>query len=293
METCGDTLDFSRNTEKAEVPSREGCGDKKKRDNQYKYWSFTYFNYKNETKETMEMKFLLEILKHECIWYIMQEEICPDTGKEHLQGCLYLKDRKRLSGIKKLGPNDIHWTDTRKISASAYYCCNRSKRKPHGQLYSHGIDIPDEDEEPIELQEPYGWQNEVMDIIETKPNNRDIHWFWEPTGKVGKTTLIKYLMVKKDALVASGKSNDIFHLISKYPKKRKIIIINAPRASQEFISYGALEHIKDGVLFSGKYNSDQLVFNYPHVFVFANCPPKHGGCIMSTDKIIEHKIVIN
>ena len=36
----------------------------------------------------------------------------------------------------------------------------------------------------------------VVDILKTEPDERTIHWFWEPKGNVGKTTLCKWLVVK-------------------------------------------------------------------------------------------------
>jgi hypothetical protein len=48
-----------------------------------------------------------------------------------------------------------------------------------------------------------------------------INWYWETTGGVGKTTLCKYLVGKHDALMLTGKSNDMYHMISKFPQKNK------------------------------------------------------------------------
>ena len=39
----------------------------------------------------------------------------------------------------------------------------------------------------------------VVDILKTEPDERTIHWFWEPKGNVGKTTLCKWLVVKRGA----------------------------------------------------------------------------------------------
>ena len=230
---------------------------------QKNYWAFTLVNYTEEEVEAIE-----QIGKHECDWYVFQEEICPESGSPHLQGQLKLKNKQRMTSLKKWNDR-IHWEETKKITASIAYCSRETKRKPGGRIFTRGIEIP----EQIELEEPYGWQLEVLEIIKTKPDKRTIHWFWEKEGHMGKTILAKYLVVKHNALILSGKSSDMYQMLNKYPDKRKLIVCNVPRSAQDYINYGALEQIKDGLVFSGKYEGAQIVFNCPHVFVFANEPP--------------------
>lgn len=231
------------------------------RETQHTYWCFTFNNYSVEQVEQME-----QILRHECRWYVFQEEV-GRQGTEHLQGTICLKVKQRLTQMKKINPK-IHWEATKSVSASIAYCTKAATAT--GKIYTHGIDVP----EQLDVDEPRGWQTEVVDIISSKPDKRTIHWFWEPNGNVGKTTLCKWLVVKRDALMLTGKSADMFHMLAKYPKKRKVIVVDVPRSSLEYINYGAIEMVKNGLVFSGKYDSAQLVFNCPHVIVFANEPPK-------------------
>lgn len=222
------------------------------------YWSFTYNNYDS-------IEILESIFRPLCEWYIFQEET-GESGTQHLQGTLCLKKKMRLTELKSLN-SKIHWEATKCVKASILYCQKKETRT--GKIYTHGIELPEE----VEVEEPFGWQVQIMDIIKEKPDKRTIHWFWEPNGNVGKTTLCKYLVVKHNALMLSGKSSDMFHMISKFPNKRNLIIVDVPRSSQDFINYGAIEQIKNGLIFSGKYEGDQLVFNCPHLIVFANEPP--------------------
>jgi len=224
---------------------------------QYVYWCFTYNNYTVETIETVET-----IFSHECKWYMFQEET-GENGTPHLQGTICLNKKQRLSELKKIDPK-IHWEPTKSVKASIEYCSKYQTRT--GRLYSKGVKLP----KPIKTSKPYGWQTEVMEIIETEPDERTIHWFWEPNGCVGKTALCKYLVVHKNALMLTGKSTDMYHALAENEDKRELILIDVPRSSQDYINYGAIEQIKNGLVFSGKYNSTQLVFNSPHVIVFAN-----------------------
>jgi len=73
----------------------------------------------------------------------------------------------------------------------------------------------------------------------------------------------------------------MYHMISKFQNKRKIILVDCPRSQQDYLNYGALEQIKTGLIFSGKYEGTQLVFNCPHVIVFANAPPQNLDCFSS------------
>lgn len=218
------------------------------------------------------MDHMLGIMKVECDWYVFQEEVGDEEETPHLQGVLKTKTRKRLSGMKSmLGPK-LHWEPMRSMKASIAYCSAVQKRMVGGHLWVHGIEI----EDPVEVDEPYGWQLQVMEIIKEKPDRRSIYWFWEPDGNKGKSTFSKYLVVRHNALMVGGASKDMFHALAKEPGKRKLIVVDIPKEKNDFINYGAIEAIKNGLVFSGKYEGAQLVFNCPHVFVFANKPPDAG-----------------
>ncbi|AEI54346.1 rep protein [Picobiliphyte sp. MS584-5 nanovirus] len=232
-----------------------------KQGTQHTFWCFTLNNYTAEQIEHLELVF-----KHECKWYLFQEEVGEKCGTPHLQGQICLKTRMRMTELKRIDMK-ISWRATKSCTASLEYC--KKKETSTGKIYYHGMDVPDQ----VDLEEPYGWQLDILNVLKDKPHNRIIHWYWEPTGGKGKTSLSKYLVVKHDALMLTGKSNDMYHMISKFPKKRKLFIVDCPRSQQDYINYGAIEQIKNGLIFSGKYEGAQLVFNAPHVIVFANEPP--------------------
>ncbi|MBA7548452.1 hypothetical protein ES705_40910 [subsurface metagenome] len=231
-----------------------------KQGTQSSYWFFTLNNYEIEQIEQIE-----QVLKHECEWFVFQEEI-GESGTPHLQGTIKLKVRQRLTQLKCIDPG-IHWEPTKSVKASIAYCSKEASR--NGSQWVHGITLP----KVVKTHEPYGWQKQVIDIIATEPDERTIHWFWEPTGNVGKTCLCKYLVVKHNALMLTGKSNDMYNMLAKYPDKQELILVDCPRSQQDYINYGAMEQIKNGLVFSGKYEGAQLVFNCPHIFVFANQEP--------------------
>jgi hypothetical protein len=185
-----------------------------------------------------------------------------------------------MTQLKVINPK-IHWENTKSVKASIEYCTKYETRS--GRIYSYGIEIP----EKLDIENPYGWQLDIMAILKNTPDKRTIHWFWEPKGNVGKTTLCKYLVVKHDALMLNGKSADMYHMLAKYPNKRKLVICDIPRSSVGYINYGAIESIKNGLIFSGKYEGAQLVFNCPHVIVFANEPPDRSQCSADRWNVVE------
>lgn len=183
-----------------------------------------------------------------------------------------------------------HWEPTKAIKASIYYCTKLESRT--GKVYAWPMNIIPKENMPIDVMKPYGWQLEIMNIIEQKTDPRTVYWFWEPNGNVGKSQLCKYLVVKHNALMLTGKANDMYHMISKYPEKRELMIFDIPRSAKDYVSWGAIEQCKNGLVFSGKYDSCQVVFNVPHIICFANQLPDTRQLSADRWKIIDIRTLI-
>lgn len=117
------------------------------------------------------------------------------------------------------------------------------------------------------------WQRLVIDIIQTEPDDRTIHWFWSEEGKKGKSLLCKFLYLNFGAIVLGNKTNDALYLAKRYPQAN-CFLFDFPRTSLEYINYGLIENLKNGLFFSGKYESEMVCRPSPHIFCFANTPPK-------------------
>lgn len=124
---------------------------------------------------------------------------------------------------------------------------------------------------PIDDFQPRPWQQNLLSKLLEKPDNRTIFWVCDPKGGAGKTTFATYLVRNHDAIILAGKAQDMFYAYDYEP----IIIIDIPRADTlEYINYGAIEKLKDGVFFSGKYHSAlKLREQAAHVVVFSNEEP--------------------
>lgn len=238
------------------------------------YWNFTFNNYMDH------MDHLISVLNHECTWYVFQEEK-GENGTPHLQGTLKFINRKRLTQCKQLLGKELHWEITRCVNASIAYCSKEETRA--GKQWTKGIDIP----KPIKLITEFKpWQQDIINILNEEPNDRTIHWFWDNNGNIGKTALTKYICVNMNAIVLSGKQNDMFNGVLQYHKSTgkwpNVVIFDIPRSALDYVSYGGMEKIKDGMFFSGKYEGGMCVFNSPHVLCFANAKPDTS--IMSQDR---------
>lgn len=207
--------------------------------------------------------------------YVFQEEI-GENGNDHLQGYIAFNNKSRpFELFKKHFPN-IHWEKCRSPTHSIAYCSNKNKRRENGKIWVKGIHIP-ETVKCLEFDQLYPWQREVVDKL-SHPNDRTVYWFWDPEGNVGKSALVKFLCLTHDALLLSGKGSDMKYGVVSYKEKNGVypalIIVDIPRTVLDYVSYSAIEEVKNGCFFSGKYEAQMCVFNNPSIFCFANEKPK-------------------
>lgn len=199
-------------------------------------------------------------------WIFQLEEGVSKTP--HFQGCLKFKN-------PRVWPKDVlpgaHWEPCRNWKQSVAYC-----QKPEGRLggpWAYGVPIV-QPLKVIEVLKP--WQEQVKELVDEEPDDRKIYWFWESTGNAGKTAMAKFLCAKYNALFLSGKAADAKYAVSEWVAAKgevKIAIFGFSRSVEDYVSYQALEEIKDGIFFTGKYEGKMCMYNPPHVIVFANFPP--------------------
>lgn len=241
-------------------------------------WFVTLNNPSNEEIETLKT-----LTSQLCTAFEFQIEE-GNNKTPHIQGAFIFRDAKGFEWWKDKFPR-IHVETVRNKKAALEYCC-----KPEGRLdgpWSKGKP------EPIEtISNIWGWQIDCKKIVDDwSQGKRKIHWYWEPKGKFGKSDLAKYFVVHYNCLVLSGKSTDMKNGIIQYTeghperKNKLIIILDIPRVNIDYISYEAIESIKNGLFYSGKYEGGMCVMNPPIIICFANEPPK-------TDKLSEDRWVI-
>lgn len=236
---------------------------KKKQLSQRIFWHFRFSNYEKSSIDVLDA-----IFKDICVRYVFQEEL-GKQGTPHLQGAIQLKKAMRYT---EFSPDKrIHW-EPQKTCQNMYYCCKSDTR--NGVIKSMNVDLPKE----LKLITPSKpWQLEILEIFKTEPNDRTVHWFWSEHGGVGKSSFAKYCVVKENCLFfEEGKKADIMNLIFTAPISRlERIIIDIPRANCNNISYKSIESIKNGLIYSSKYEGGYKYFNPPHIIIFCNFEPQY------------------
>jgi len=228
------------------------------------HWCFTFNNYIIEDVETMETLF-----KHLAFKYCFQEE----TGKEgtpHLQGVVSLKKKMRWTEFGL--PKTIHWEKVKSLTQAYLYCCKEDTRT--GKVYSLNYKVP----KPLKLIKPetfFDWEIDIINIIKDEPDERKVYWFWSELGNIGKSSFAKYLVAKHNAVFfEEGKKADIMKLIFDVDMDEKnLIVIDIPRDNGNNVSYKSIESIKNGMIYSSKYEGGYKLFNSPHLIIFCNSPP--------------------
>lgn len=239
-------------------------------------WCFTLNNY-----DSGDVIFFTDTLDTEK--YMFQEET-GENGTRHLQGIIYFSNARTFSQMKQLH-SKCHWEKTKCIKGSVIYCCKAETRT--GKVFSKGWDIPEELELITELRE---WQMEIFQFLQTKPDQRSIHWYYDPVGNAGKSAFCKYIMNKtaKCHYFCGGKASDIAFQIIESKENPKICLFDFPKTAEGAVSYNAIEMVKNGMVQSGKYKGGLKMFNSPHVIVFSNWLPNLDA--MSADRWHIHNI---
>lgn len=133
------------------------------------------------------------------------------------------------------------------------------------------------------MQTPFPFQQSIMELVSSEPDDRTINWVFNGPGCAGKSKLMKYLRMKDEfdfARVPMGTATQIkTSVIEK--GRHKIYMVDLPRVrgsderQQEIFS--ALEEIKNGWVESAMYGKVQeLLMRPPHIWVFSNELPNRS-----------------
>lgn len=242
---------------------------RKKQVNPSKRWCFTLNNWTEDQ---------LSAIVRECDEYckvaIIGAEV-GESGTPHLQGYVEFKVKQRpLSKMK--GAAGAHWEVSKGSRIDNYEYCT----KDGDVKYLKGMKKP----KPLKIlkdEDLYPWQSAIVRLVESEPDDRSIHWFWESVGKVGKSALVKKLCAEYGGLMCSGKSADIKFSILMHHRNTgewpELIIYDVPRTSMQYVSYTGIEEVKGGCFMSSKFECGQCLMNSPHVLVFSNSEPEYSA----------------
>lgn len=248
-------------------------------------WCFTLNNYTTKEYGTIEQ----EVLALNCKYIIGKEK--GENGTPHLQGFLEFKNPRTFNFLKKINKR-FHIEKARGTTKQNYIYCSKEDN------FISNIDLRTKEQirKARILDAEYkniiwkSWQKKIIDILQNdRPDTRKIYWFWENTGNIGKSYLCKYLALTRDVIICEGKKDNIFNQVKlsiEADKEPNIILCDIPRTSYDYINYGAIEQLKNGLIYSGKYEGGQCIFEIPHVIIFANSEPDKTALSMDRWEII-------
>lgn len=139
-----------------------------------------------------------------------------------------------------------------------------------------------------------GCQPDIEKLI-LESGDRDILWFFEPGGNVGKTFITKYMAVHHGCIpfAGSGGIANYIYTLAQYimaGDEPDVVLVDLPRTMCDRKNvYSLIEMVKNGLVTNEKYISGCLVFIEPKVCVFANVPPDTERLSHDRWKIFEIK----
>ena len=218
---------------------------------------------------------LIDLVTSRGYKYCFGEEV-GKNGTFHIQGYIEFKSGMKFRSIKNLLGDRCHIEKARGNRKQ-----NLTYTQKDGKFHTN-FELPLHDRI---LQLEYGdvkwrlWQQFVLDLYRTQPHPRRIHWYVDRTGAAGKSFFARFMFLKYSILLANGRKTDVYHQVAKRFEGGdecspfKMVIVDAARSQFEYLNYSVLEELKNGIIFSGKYEGGTFAFPIPHVVVFANEHP--------------------
>lgn len=122
------------------------------------------------------------------------------------------------------------------------------------------------------------WQVIALERLEAQ-TERTVTWVVDPKGNKGKSWLSKYLYARRGAFeVSNGKTKDIAYAY----RGQQYVVFDYTRQKQEWVNYDIIESFKNGKIFSPKYESKSIRFQWARVLVLSNWEPNQS--MLSRDR---------
>lgn len=251
---------------------------------QGKRWCFTLNNYTDDECATVRHEF-----EQRQALFVLGREV-GEKGTPHIQGYVEFKSNTRFTTLKRICDR-VHWEKARgDRESNVKYCCK-------DENFESNIPLPRRERLLKRLYDNVEWrpwQQRVIDLVKNDTyDDRCIYWFWEPDGCVGKSFLTKYIYLKYGCLICSGKAQDIFYQVKTFLDENEeiddlIVVCDIPRSLTGYVSYVAIEKLKDGLINSGKYEGGTVPWATSKIFCFSNSLPNLDG--VSRDRWVVERL---
>jgi hypothetical protein len=271
-----------------------------------KNWVFTLNNYNEDDVERLSND-------NDLIEYIVFGKEVGESGTPHLQGFVQFKSRVRFSKAQSFIGRRAHIEIAKHIAAAIKYCKKdgdfieigtqsagagkrsdldefkesvkggvhsaKELREMHSEVFAKyrsfclqyiQDNLPEKEIEDFDLRE---WQASLKEKLDGEADNRSIIFVVDKTGNSGKTWFAHWYTKKTKGcqVLQPGKYADMAYALD--PTIRTLFV-DAPRSKQgEFLQYDFFEHVKNGYVFSPKYESMVKHLSKLHVVVMMNEDP--------------------
>jgi hypothetical protein len=273
-----------------------------------KNWCFTLNNYTEEEEQRLENV----VGTNECVYVVFGKEV-GESGTAHLQGFISFSKRTYMTEVKKRTSDRCHLELARMVPEAIEYCkkdgdvfekgsipigqgkrsdlddfkndvkCGvlafKDIREKHSLVYAKYKGFVMEyvvDNTPAKVIPSYKlheWQEDLLKKLEQEPDDRTVIFIVDKGGNNGKTWFAHwYAQRNKDCqVICPGKRADMAYILR---TDIRVLILDAPRSKQgEYLQYDFLEDVKNGYIFSSKYESSIKQFKSPHLVVLMNEAP--------------------
>lgn len=270
-----------------------------------KHWCFTLNNYTDDDERRLGSP-------PDDVGYIVYGKEVGESGTPHFQGFISFKSRKRFNQVIAVLGSSCHVERARNVKASIDYCkkdgdfvelgdppvspgertdlesfktavkagerCLKRLREDFSDViakYPRFVkDYLDDQVEAAPLPDHplYDWQANLVLTLESDADDRTIHFLVDFVGNQGKTWFAKWWCSnhRNAQLIEPGKKADMAYALQ---SDVKYVFVNCTREQVDFLNYSFLEAIKDGVVFSPKYESRTRLLGPVHVVVMMNQSP--------------------
>jgi len=275
---------------------------------QARNWCFTLNNYTDDDIERLGSP-------PDFVRYLVYGKEVGTSGTPHLQGFVSLSVRKRFNQVVDVIGGNAHIEKARNVAASIDYCKKdgdvyefgvpppatgqrndleafkdavksgerdlKRLREDHSAVIAKFPrfvnDYIDDQIERVLLEDHslYDWQADLVLTLEGEPDDRTINFLVDTQGNQGKTWFAKWWCQHHSnaQLIEPGKKADMaFALRSDV----RYVFVNCTREQVDYLNYSFLEAIKDGIVFSPKYESRVRYLGPVHIVVMMNHAPDYN-----------------
>lgn len=268
-------------------------------------WCFTLNNYTDD-----ELSHFRSVLSDsQVVRYAVFGLEVGESGTPHLQGYISGKKVFRLRGIRSLLSSRGHYEISKGSPEQNFDYCSKAgtfeefgDRKSPGkrnelEAFKTAVIEGERDKKKLRLEHSVvaarhprffeqfildctpmidipahplrPWQQELCQFLDRRADSRTIYFVVDQVGNAGKSWFARYYsrLNPKCIVLEPGKKADMAYLL---PDELRVVFIDITRQQIEHINYSFMESLKNGVVFSNKYESRIKEYGNLHVVVMMN-----------------------